>query len=122
MTSLAILRFFDFHRLMTAETLSMISAQQTRLEQVCLVKRLTVAALAQRRLHSDRTVVMTALTDDIFVTVEVRSNLALGDMLHQFVQHLAMREPNRLVLVRENADRNRVGNVSRAERQPRILP
>ena len=77
----------------------MVRTKESRLEQLGLIERFAMAALAQRRLNADRTVVMTSLTHDVLVTVEVRRDLALTDVLHQPVNHLPMRELDGLVLL-----------------------
>ena len=106
MTSLAILGFFYFHRLMTTKALAMIRAQEPRLVRLSLVERFSMTALAQWRRNTDRAVVMAPLTHNVFLTVEVRRDLAIANVLHQTVYHLAMRELDWLVLLSEEANRH----------------
>lgn len=74
--------------------------------QFGLVERLPVTALAQRRSNADGTVVMASLTHSVFVTMEVRCDLAVVDMLHQPVYNLAMRELDGLILFGEEPNRH----------------
>jgi len=104
MTSLAILGFFNFHRLMTTKALAVVRTKQSGRVQFGLIERLSVTTLAQRRRNTDRAVVMATLTHYVLVTVEVRRDLALANMLHEPVYHLAMRELDGLVLFREESD------------------
>ena len=71
-----------------------------------LVERFSMTTLTQRRRDPDRAVVMASLTHNVFLTVEVRRDLAIANVLHQPVYHLAMRELHWLVLLSEESDRH----------------
>ncbi len=106
MTSFAILWFFNFHRLVTTKTLAMIRAKEPRLVRLGFVERFSMTTLAQRRRDTHRAVVVAPLTHDVLVTVEVRRDLTIANVLQQSVYYLAMRELDWLVLLSEESDRH----------------
>ena len=98
----------------------MIRAKQPRLVKLSLIERLAVATLAQRRQHTERSVMMASLTHYIFVAVEIARNPAALDVFHQLVDDLLVRQLDRLVFLRQNPDGHGVGNITVIERQPRL--
>jgi hypothetical protein len=92
MTSFAILRFLDLHGLMTAEALTMVRPQETWLVQLCLVERLAMTALTQRRLDTHWCMVMASLANRVLTTMEVGGYSTVSNVLHQTVDDLSMGE------------------------------
>ena len=115
-------RFLQLHLLVTAEALPVVGAEQARLVQVGISSARSVTALAQRRLLSDRALVMTALANGVFMPVELRGHAAVIDVLAQLVDDLPMRHDRRFILLRQDADRDLLRNVVGGETEPDIGP
>ncbi|KPJ87251.1 MAG: hypothetical protein AMS18_14870 [Gemmatimonas sp. SG8_17] len=105
------------HTLVTAETLAMVCTVQSWLEEIGLVERFVMTVLTAWWLRTDGAVMVATLADNVFMTVEMRSYLALADVLHQLVHDLAVRKFDRFVLFREDADGDGVWDVAACERE-----
>jgi hypothetical protein len=111
MTVLASRRLFYLHTLVAAETLSMVCPVESGLEWLQCVERFVVAVLAAWRFDANRTVVVTALADNIFVAVEIGRYLARFDVFQQLAEHLLVWKPHRLILFGNDADGHRIRDL-----------
>jgi hypothetical protein len=107
---------------MAADALPVICAVQSWNEELGLVKRLSMAVFAKRRSSSNRAVVMTSLTNNIFMAVEMSGDSASLYVTQQALYVTPVIESHRLVLVCQHVNGHLDRDVVSGEGKPDILP
>ena len=103
--------FFHAHCLMTAHALLMVGTHQPGCHKIFFVKWLVVAALTFRRLHRNRTVVMTSLADGHLVRMKIACQFVVSNIFQKRLRNLAMRKLSRFILLDQCLDHHFFRNI-----------
>ena len=118
MTTRAVARsgFGDPHCVVAFQTLAVVGTQQTRLEQVLLIKRFAVAASTGRWFGGYGAVVVAALAKRALVSMKMPGQRIVFDLLGQGQYDFAMGKLHRFILVAQSVDDNFFRNFFSSQR------
>jgi hypothetical protein len=104
-------RFFDTHLLVASQTLLMIGALHSRPQKFLLVKGLAMATVATGRLLGSWDIMMARLANCTLLAMKVLSQLVVLNFSYEPADNPAVWKINRLVLIRQVLDGNRLRDI-----------
>ena len=104
-------RLFDTHLLVTSEALLMIGALHSRPQKFRFIKGLAMATVATGRLLGSWAVMMTCLANGTLLAMKVSSQLVVLSFSYEPANNPAVWKINRLVLIRQVLNGNRLRDI-----------
>lgn len=104
-------RFLDAHLFVTSEALLMIGTLHSRPQNFRFVKRLAMATVATGRFFGSWAIMMARLANCALLAVEVLSQLVVLNFSYEPANNPAVWKINRLVLIRQVLDGNRLRDI-----------
>ena len=104
-------RFLDAHLLMTSEALLMIGTLHSRPQKFLFVKGLAMATVATGRFFGSWAIMMARLANCALLAVKVLSQLVVLNFSYEPANNPAVWKINRLVLIRQVLDGNRLRDI-----------
>jgi hypothetical protein len=104
-------RFLDAHLLVTSEALLMIGTLHSRPQNFLFVKGLAMATVATGRFFGSWAIMMAGLANGPLLAVKVLSQLVVLNFSYEPANNPAVWKINRLVLIRQVLDGNRLRDI-----------
>lgn len=105
------IRLFDTHLLVTSEALLMIGALHSRPQNFRFVKGLAMATVATGRLLGSWAIMMAGLANGTLLAMKVLSQLVVLSFRYEPSNNSAVWKINRLILIRQVLDGNRLRDI-----------